>query len=214
MLSPGPLHVKLKNQISFIQIDSQWWLQRGIVFSGKRKQQRILTERLDSMCSQAQSSGDLIFLAAHHPVVSNGKRIHHKQPFRFLLNFSPLKLLAIAGLDRGFRQDLMQPRYKRYRKAMAAVFEKYPGMIYLSSHEYNMQYIVDNQIHHLISGAGSVGKQIDRYKFPARFMDDLQPGFFKITVHKSGNVFLHAYGANDRGEYWKTLMFTHPFPQN
>jgi len=206
--SPGPLLVQPRDGISLILMDSQWWLQRGIL-SANRKIQRNFLHELEQLCQEASKRGDLIFLAAHHPVISNGKRIHHKQPLRFLLNFSPLKLLSLAGIDRNLKQDMNQPRYRRYRHAIRRILQAYPGTILMAAHDYNMQYLVENQTHHILSGSGAITRQIDRYRFPARFMDDLQPGFFRITIHRSGKVYLHAYGANDRGEYWKSLMFTH-----
>lgn len=204
-----PELIHLNKGVSLIIFDSQWWLQSGIVF-GKRHLKKDWLNRLDSLCRIATQNGDLLLMAAHHSLISNGKRIHNRQPLRFLFNFTPLKLASLAGLTRWLNQDLNQPRYRSFRNRIQKVIEKYPGLIYLSSHEYNMQYMVSEHIHHVISGSGAGTRQIDRYKYPARFMDDQQTGFFRICLHRSGQVSLHAYSAKVRGEYWKSVMFTHP----
>lgn len=206
---PAPELHELRKGLCLITFDSQWWLQNGRITFNRKKQKQQLA-RFDSLLSKAHEQQQQILVASHHPLISNGKHIHHKQPLRFLMNYSPLKIFSLFGADRALRQDLNQPRYNRYRSGIQSIIQKYPGLIFIAAHEYNMQYIKTKGVHHIISGSGAEVRSIDRYRYQARFMDDLQPGFFRITFHRSGNVYLHAYGAKDRGEYWKTLMFTHP----
>jgi hypothetical protein len=69
-----------------------------------------------------------------------------------------------------------------------------------------MQGYIQDSVVYVVSGAGSKNSVIDRYRYPEFFMDYLKLGFFRITYHASGNVFLRAYGVSDRGEYWSVQL--------
>ncbi len=214
---PGPEQYQIDSSITLIFLDSQWWLQSDLFkkvgkLPGKSLKQtrRIAFERLDSMLFEVDRRGGTAVIAAHHPIYSNGKHIHVNEPIRFLINYTPLKLLGWFGLNRYFRQDLPQPRYRRYRKSIEKILSKHSNIIYVSGHEHAMEYFEKDSLHCIVSGSGSKISELDRYRYPAHFMDDLQNGFFRITFHASGKVELHAYGVKDRGEYWKTILFHLP----
>jgi hypothetical protein len=211
---PGPQEIKLCDWAQLFLLDSQWWLQQDLfhpvkTFQGKNRRQtgKIALERLDSLLSISDSSGKLSIVAAHHPLASNGKHAHHLEPIRFLLNYTPFHMLSWLGLNRFLREGLFQPRYMRYRKSVSAILKKYKHVVYVSGHEHNMQYLRPDNLHLIVSGSGYSTTIIDRYKYPATFLDDLQAGFFKITIHHSGTIYLHAYGVRDRGEYWNAKLF-------
>ena len=211
---PGPMATELSAGVRLLLIDSHWWIQQDLFHPVKktpglnrRKTGRRALQQLDSLLLESELAGKLSIVAAHHPLASNGKHSHALQPLSALLNYTPLHVLSWFGLSRWLRENLPQPRYKRYRKAVTTILKKYPHAIYVSGHEHTMQYLRPEDLHLIISGSGYSTRPIDRYKYPATFMDDLQPGFFKLTVHQSGNVMLHAYGTRDRGAYWQTLIF-------
>ena len=200
-----------------IAIDSQWWLQSGFFnpvgkFPGMSRKQtkKAALSQLDSVLAESSRKGYISIVAAHHPLFSNGKHVHVNEPMRSLVNYTPLQLFGLLGLNRYFSQDLPQPRYKRYRKSMAEILRKYPRVIYVSGHEHAMEYFDVNNIRCIVSGSGSKQTELNRYRYQARFMDDNQRGFFRISIHESGKVVLHAIGVKDRGEYWKTDIFTIP----
>lgn len=216
--TPGPVSVTAKKgSLRIVLLDSQWWLQGGIFhptgsFPGKNRKEtkHEALRQLDSIVTLSSGMNEILLVAAHHPLISNGKRVHHLQPFRFLFNYTPLHLISSLGMNRKLRQDLRQPRYKRYRRSMEKILQQHPSVLYVAAHELNMQYMVRNGIHHIISGSGSMIKELDRYIYKAIFMDDLQNGFFKISLLQSGKVMLHAFGTNDRGEYWKKHILSLP----
>ena len=212
---PGPKLLQLDSNINLIALDSQWWLQRGLFKPvgrkpgmNRRQMRARALQQLDSMLAVTSLKGELTLVAAHHPLYSNGRHVHVNEPFRFLINYTPLQLFGLLGLNRYFSQDLTQPRYKRYRKSVESVLTKYPNAIYAAGHEHAMEYFKKDSLHSIVSGSGSKLSELDRYRYPAHFMDDLQHGFFRITFHASGSVILHAFGVKDRGEYWKMVLFT------
>jgi predicted phosphodiesterase len=214
---PGPELFSVNEHLNILVLDSQWWLQSGLLkskgkFEGMNYRKTRLTSlrRLDSLLAANNGKGDMNIIAAHHPLFTNGKHVHINEPMRSLVNYTPLKILGLLGLDRYFNQDLAQPRYRRYRRSMLKIMAKYPNTIFVSGHEHAMEYFEKDSLHFIVSGSGSKLTDLNRYRYPAHFMDDLQNGFFRITIHASGNVLLHAYGVKDRGEYWKTLLFKLP----
>ena len=214
---PGPSYISLSEQIDLIGLDSQWWLQLNVFNSVKkmpnmnRKQTRkAALLKLDSMLDESSRKGHISIVAAHHPLYSNGKHVHVNEPMRSLVNYTPLQLFGLLGLNRYFSQDLPQPRYRRYRKSIEEILRKYPQAIYVSGHEHAMEYFDINNIRCIVSGSGSKQTELNRYRYQARFMDDNQRGFFRICVYESGKVKLHAFGVKDRGEYWNSEIFTIP----
>jgi len=210
---PGPQSVLIHPQLRLVMLDSQWWMQADLLhptgkLPGKSRKgtRRQALNELDSLLTAADKSGEIVIIAAHHPLYSNGKHSHRRQPLRFLFNYTPLHILSWFGLNRMFREDLPQPRYKRYVKSLLKITEQHSNVIYVSGHEHTMQYMIKGKLHHIISGSGSHTKTLDRYKQPAKFMDDQQPGFFSLTLHESGEIYLHAFGIRERGEYWRTFV--------
>ena len=211
---PGPFVEQLSENVQLLLLDSQWWMQQDLfhpVKKGKGKNRsetaEIALKQLDSLLQNAESLGKLSIVAAHHPISTNGKHSHRREPIRFLFNYTPLHIFSWLGMNRVLREDLPQPRYVRYRKSVKTVLKKYKHVVYVSGHEHTMQYLRPDSLHLIVSGAGYSTCLIDRYKYQASFMDDLQPGFFKLTIHQSGNIYLHAFGVKERGEFWVTKLF-------
>lgn len=77
---------------------------------------------------------------------------------RFLNNYTPIGILA--G-NRGFNQDIEQPKYKRLKTKLLAVLDQYENLVYVSGHDHNAQYYVYGKNHFFVSGHGS---KLNRFK--------------------------------------------------
>ncbi|MGB0368223.1 MAG: hypothetical protein ACPGD8_02390, partial [Flavobacteriales bacterium] len=82
------------------------------------------------------------------------------------------QLFGLIGLNRALVQDIPQPRYKRIRNRILSVLNKYPGVIYVSGHDHNLQYLNKDGVHYLVSGAGSKRSSLKGDKYGATYMDD------------------------------------------
>ncbi len=210
---PGPELREIHPQISLILLDTQWWIQHRLFHAVEHDELTVMqsSERalmqLDSLLRMAELENKFVVVAGHHPVFTNGKHAHRKEPFRFLLTYTPLRIFGLLGLDRLFSQDIHQPRYRRLRKEMRKIFSKHPHAIYIAGHDHNMQYFSERQAHYFVSGSGSKLSPILRYRYPAHFMDDQQTGFFKLMFYASGKAEVQAYGVRDRGEFWSKVLF-------
>jgi hypothetical protein len=215
--NPGPHAIDINSSVKLIMIDSQWWLHSDVLHqvetrngnSIREEKERFLHE-LDSLLLSAEKNNQLSLVVGHHPIYTNGNHSHKREPIRFLLNFTPLHVFSWLSLNRSLRQDIAQPRYKKFSRALNEVLSRHPNLIYASGHEHNMQYLENAQVHHIVSGSGAKISPLDRYKFPAKFMDDQQHGFFRVNLHLSGAVTLEAYGVRERGKYWQCTLFRLP----
>lgn len=210
---PGPVSQMIHPKINLVLLDSQWWLQGDLFhkvarLNGKSRKETSETAffQLDSIVKSSAAKNELLLVAAHHPIITNGSHAHLRQPFRFLNNWTPFQLFGILGLNRLFRQDIAQPRYKKYKRRITEILKTHPACIYVAGHEHAMEYFEMNGNHFIVSGASANLVKLDRYIYPAKFMNDVQNGFFKLSLMASGNVQLTAYGVGERGEYWKTKI--------
>ncbi len=200
---PGPEVEQLAEGITMIAIDTQWWLQsqffhkvnrpRGL--NRKETQDQFFT-RLDSLMNIAQISGDQIIIAAHHPLFSNGHHGLPKEPLRFLINYTPFQIFGLVGLNRMLVQDIQQPRYKNMKKRLLRIMANYPGVIFVSGHEHNLQYHTYDDDHFLISGSGSKLSELKGDRYPARFMEDRYHGFMRLDFHPDGRRMCYVYNGD------------------
>lgn len=199
---PGPAHAVFANNVHLIAIDIQWWLQsqfghripRTEGMNRKQMTRKFLTD-LDSLLRVATADNGTVLIAAHHPLYSNGHHGAAKQPLRFMVNWvPPFQLFGLIGLNRMLVQDIPQPRYKRIRNRILKVMNEHQGLIYVSGHDHNLQYIPKDGNHHLVSGAGSKRSSLGRDRSRARFMDDRNYGFMRLDLMEDGSRKVHVFG--------------------
>ncbi|MCF8465667.1 MAG: metallophosphoesterase [Flavobacteriales bacterium] len=205
---PGPLIEKVEEGgFDLIAIDVQWWLQDQFFHKvpteyglNKRRMEKRFLERLDTLIATSVSEGKLTMIAAHHPMFSNGHHGAAKQPFRFIFNWvPPFQLFGLIGLNRALVQDIPQPRYKRIRNKILNVLNKYEGLVYVSGHDHNLQYLKKENNHYLISGAGSKRSSLSGDKYGATYMDDQNYGFMRLDVMEDGKINCHVFGHTKGG---------------
>jgi len=213
---PGPwLENVDKHGFAVVAIDVQWWLQDQFFHKvptenglSKRQMEKWFLSRLDSMMGVLSADSQLIVLAAHHPMFSNGHHGAPKQPFRFILNWvPPFQLFGLIGLNRAMVQDIPQPRYKRIRNRIVPILKKYPNTLYVSGHDHNLQYLKRDGIHYLVSGAGSKRSSLSGDRYKASFMDDQNYGFMRLDLMDDGRIKCHVFGHTKGGvieSFWIT----------
>jgi hypothetical protein len=205
---PGPAIEKVEEHgYNLIAIDVQWWLQDQFFHKvptedglNKKKMENRFLLRLDSLLALSKLEGKLTIVAAHHPIFSNGHHGAPKQPWRFIFNcIPPFQLFGLMGLNRALVQDISQPRYKRIRNKILEILKKYPGTIYVSGHDHNLQYIKKDDVHYLVSGAGSKRSSLSGDKFGATYMDDQNYGFMRLDLMKNGQIKCNVFGHTKGG---------------
>jgi len=180
---PGPETVMLNDKLRLIIIDTQWFLHfyKKNTIDSKKETKVLFYKRLDSLLAFAKINEEQVIIAAHHPIYSNGQHGRRKQPFRFVINCTPLQLFGLLGLNRLYSQDLSGLRYRRMRKKMLSSFNKYDNIVYASGHEHNLQCFKNKGTRFIVSGSGSKRSHLmKRKRFDSAFQDDKTTGFIKL----------------------------------
>jgi hypothetical protein len=211
---PGPEITSLSPAIKLLSIDSQWFLHFSDWFAARKLNGKRIREtenefwgKLKQELDASKAAGQYVIIAAHHPLFTNGSHAHRRQPIRFLVQYTPLRLFATTLNRTWLAQDIDHAGYSKYRRKMLKLLKDYQKVIYVSGHEHNMQYFNKSGNSYIVSGCGSKLSPIDRYRFPAEFMEDQQSGFFKLQFFNSGKVVLGAFGTRERGLYWSKTIY-------
>ncbi|MET0636300.1 MAG: metallophosphoesterase [Chitinophagaceae bacterium] len=165
---PGPVEVKISDDVVLIVFDSQWWLHEferpGVESDCDQKTTEQVLAELGDLLNKNMNK--LVIFACHHPFRSNG--IHggyftwkqHLFPFTDLREnlYIPLPVLgSIYPISRsvfGTPQDLPHPRYQDMIYQFNEVLKTHPHVIRVHGHEHNLQWIQNDSIAQLITGSG------------------------------------------------------------
>lgn len=203
---PGPEVVELAPGLVMIIIDTQWWLHQFERGSGEkdgcdvRNPEELLVLFKDQLKKYRDKN---IIVAAHHPLYSNGNYGGHfpAKDHLFPLTakrkkaYLPLPIIgSVYPLYRKFLgrpQDIGHPVYQDMKNKLETALNEYQNVIYVAGHERNLQYTQKNNIHHIVSGAGS---QQDHLKFDRSLaFGARQKGYSKIDYYDNGEVWLEFY---------------------
>ena len=197
---PGPYSESFFG-IRILAMDLQWWFQKQIFHPTGEAETRKATKQfffntLDSLLRIANEQREQVILFAHHPLFSNGHHGKKKQPIRFLINYTPLQLFGLLGLNRTLSQDIYNPKYKRLRKRMLSIIEKYNNCLYVSGHDHNLQYLKVNNNHYIVSGSGSKLSKLHEGEHTLLYGNDKERGFFKLEIYENNKRVLIPYLEN------------------
>jgi predicted phosphodiesterase len=210
---PGPASMLLSPGIRLVLIDTQWWLQQQFFHPvgkdpGKSKGETELHcyKRLDSLLAYAMAHHEKVIIASHHPLFSKGKHALKKEPWRFLVNYTPFQIFGLLGLNRVYMQDTEQPRYRRMKRNLLKVIDAYPNIIYACGHDHNMQFSKHDNLYHIVSGSGSMHSKLHKGR-DLLFSCKNQLGFFKLSYFENGRILVEAIG-----EYNNESMYQYEIP--
>lgn len=218
---PGPVSIKLGNDVVIIAFDSQWWLhpydKPDIESDCVCKTKDELVDKIADLA--AKNAKKLVILACHHPFKSNGVHggyftpIQHIFPFTdiFPSAYIPLPVIGsvypIARKVFGAPQDLHHPVYKDMIDRISDKIKKAaPNIIFASGHEHNLEHIQDSSINYIISGGGSKKQRVSKNK--KSLFTSYSQGFSVIEVSTNKNVSVTFYTVIDsvRKEYTAHLL--------
>lgn len=190
-----PKEVELTDDLVLVLMDSQWLIQGDENDERKRSGCEIddniefITYMQEVVASNKRKN---IVIAAHHPVIANGKTAGNYSAKDHLL---PLPILGtiITGIKKiaGSEQQFGHPDYEAYRSAMMTSLQNCEGCITVSGHENSMQYFLDGTNHFVIAGSGSkvdYAREGDGASFSY-----MKQGFTKITHTKDLELWLEFY---------------------
>ncbi|ADY51885.1 metallophosphoesterase [Pseudopedobacter saltans DSM 12145] len=209
---PGPVEITKNENVCIIAIDTQWWMQDGDkpigIKSGCIDNERDFFRKLNTMVSENQDKR--IIILGHHPIYSYSmhggkyKIRHHVFPLTLYRKkaYVPLPFVgSLIPLYRkyvGAKEDIAHPKYSYLRKRMKAIFKRYPGIMYVSGHEHNLQYIEKYGTHHIISGAASKSTYVIKGKYSKFGLS--AKGFFLLKFYTDKSIKIEAIVTNPYNE--------------
>ena len=226
---PGPEEIELTNNITLITFDSQWWLQNDSKFSYNNAcdfedleteedyQRAILLSIRDAL---ERNKDKQVIFATHHSLFSAGRHGGHFPPEENLFPLLPLNknlwiplpgfLYTGSRKFLGTAQDLAHPQYKEMRNSLQKLFKNYPNLVYLSSHDNNLQYTNRDSLHHIVSGAATNADYVSKNKNTDFAMQST--GIGKLNFYIDGEVWLEFVvpdASNGAGKtVFKTRLYT------
>ncbi len=152
--------VKISDDIILLIIDSEWYItnwdrQPTINDNCDIKTRAKFYNEFRSAIKKAQ--GKTTIVALHHPMFTNGP---HGGQYTFGSHMKPLPILGTlknvlrktSGVSPA---DLQHKRYNEFRKQIITLSQQNDKVVFVSGHEHSLQYLKQDNIPQIISGAGS-----------------------------------------------------------
>jgi len=198
--------VDISEDVVLIVIDSQWYLENWDKNPTMNNDCDIKTrERFFYEYERLIKKNTLktTLVAIHHPMFSYGS---HGGQYSLKAQLYPtggsVPLPIIGSLLNVLRktsgvstQDMINPYYQDLRKRLLTITQKQENIIFVSGHEHNLQYILQDKIPQIISGSGSKTS-------PVRVMEASQfsyggLGYAKFVTYKNGASWVYYYAENN-----------------
>jgi hypothetical protein len=219
---PGPVEIHLTDAIVLVLMDTQWMF-HAYDKPGRRSdcEYRTMEEIFDGLEDILERNADKhLVVASHHPIYSFGAHggVATMKQHIFPLTetgrriYMPFPL--IGSIYPGYRkflghvQDLNHPFYRSMRTTKSEIFRRFPGMIHAAGHEHNLQYIVRDSVHYIISGSGSKTTYV-RQERGAEFAAS-RKGFVEAGFYDNGKIELDFWEANNQEVLYNTSWVTRP----
>lgn len=200
---------KIGKDIALILIDSEWFLadwnkNPGINEKCDIKTREDFFSEFENELNKNQNK--TIIVAVHHPVMDHGSHGGYysleKQIFP-LENKIPLPVLgSLMNIIRSTggisHQDLSNPNYRKFAERLKTLLSDRDNVIVVSGHDHNLQYIEKDNIHQIISGAGSKN-EASTAVFPNDFSYG-KNGYAILNISKSGNAEVSYFGRENGKE--------------
>ncbi len=188
-------HINISDDIVLLIVDTQWYLEDWNKNPTMNDDCEIKTRDkfFDEFESLVKKNRDkTILIALHHPMFSHGNhggQSSFKQHFYPFHTKVPLPIIGtLANILRKTSgispQDMNNPLYLELKKRIVTIAQKVPKSIFISGHEHNLQYIIEDNKPQIVSGAGSKTnpvRTINGSKFSYGGL-----GYAKVEVYKNG----------------------------
>jgi hypothetical protein len=171
--------IKINSETDLLVLDSEWALMNWDKVPNLNDDCEIRTKNAfyaEVEHEIVKSEGKTVIIAVYHPIATYGK---YGNTYAFGIN----------------PQQINNKYYRDFSDKLLTIAQRFRNVVFVSGHENNMQYIVQNDIPVIIAGSGksaSGGGKGPNTKFSAE-----ETGFSKITSYTDGSVSVQFYGESN-----------------
>ncbi len=191
--------VEISKNIVLIVVDSEWYMtdwdkHPTINDDCDIKTRAKFFDELEGEIKKAR--GKTTIVAVHHPMFTNGS---HGGQYSFGSHMSPLPVLGtlknvIRKTGGVITVDNQNKRYNEFRKRVITLAQENDKTIFVSGHDHNLQYLVEDNLPQIVSGSGSktnATRNVGNGQFSYGAM-----GYARLDVFEDGSSHVRFY-AND-----------------
>lgn len=203
------VQLEVSKNVVLIIIDTHWYLTNWdkhptINDNCEIKTRTKFFDEFEGMIKKAR--GKTTVVAMHHPMFTNGS---HGGKYSFKSHLSPLPILGTvknllrktSGIS---NTDLENKKYNELKKRIVTLSQENDKTIFVSGHDHNLQYIVNDNIPQIVSGSGSKTTATKLSK-GAKFTYGAQ-GYARLDVFKSGASKVRFYTVKDSTMVYETQV--------
>ncbi len=202
--------VHISDDIELILIDTHWYITNWdkhptINDDCEIKTRQTFLDEFSSLIKKAR--GKTTIVALHHPMYTNGS---HGGQYDFKSHMSPVPVLGtlknvIRKTSGVANVDLQNSRYNELKRRLVTLAQANKKVIFASGHDHNLQYIIEDNLHQIVSGSGSkvsatrnIGSGVFSYG---------THGFAKLDIYKDGSSNITFYSADEEKVVYQTEVF-------
>ncbi|MEM6516168.1 MAG: metallophosphoesterase, partial [Bacteroidota bacterium] len=205
--------VHISEDIELILVDSYWFITNWDKHPTINDNCQINTRAafLDEYSSLIKKArGKTTVVAVHHPMFTNGS---HGGQYSFKSHMSPLPILGtlknIIRKTSGLANvDLQNARYNELKRRLVALSQENDKVVFVSGHEHNLQYLIEDNLSQIVSGSGSKVSAV-RNIGSGQFGYGTS-GYARLDIFKDGSSTVKFYSSEDK----KIVFESQVYPPN
>ncbi|WP_452232212.1 metallophosphoesterase [Lacinutrix sp. MEBiC02595] len=192
--------IHVSDDVELILIDTQWFVVNWdnhptINDDCEIKTRELFFDEYSSLIKKAR--GKTTIVALHHPMYTNG--IHGGQ-YDFKSHMKPIPVLGslknLLRITTGVANaDIQNKRYNELRKRLITISQENSKIVFVSGHEHNLQYLVEDNLRQIVSGSGSkvtATRNVGGGQFSYG-----TPGYSRLDVFKDGSSYVRFYSVEE-----------------
>lgn len=201
--------VDISENIVLIVVDTHWFITNWdnhptINDKCEIKTRTKFFDEFEGMIKKAR--GKTTIVAMHHPMFTKGS---HGGKYSLSSHLSPLPILGTiknvirktSGIS---NTDVQNKKYNELKKRIVTLAQENDKTIFVSGHDHNLQYIVQDNIPQIVSGSGSK-TMATKLSGGAKFTYAAQ-GFAKLDIYENGSSEVSFYTVKDDKIVYKTQV--------
>lgn len=203
--------VNISDDIVLIIVDSEWYLtdwdkHPKINDNCEIKTRTKFFDEFESLIKKAR--GKTTVVAIHHPLFTNGS---HGGQYSFGSHMKPLPVLGtlknvIRKTGGVTTVDIQNGLYNEFRKRIITLSQENDKTIFVSGHDHNLQYILQDNLPQIVSGSGSK-EMTTRNVSGGQFSYGTQ-GYARLDVFSDGSSQVRFYSVESDEVVFQTEVLS------